>query len=70
MRGLCTLMLVSGLAGACAPYEAMPTSPYQWQRRQEQIERREAERLRQCATMNKDTDRYRRDCVRAGDSDA
>ena len=50
-----------------APYEADPTSPYQWERRQEGIERQEAERVRLCAIMNKDTDRYRRDCTRPGD---
>ena len=49
------------------PYEDMPNSPYQWERRQQEIERREAERVRLCAIMNKDTDRYRRDCTRPGD---
>ena len=49
------------------PYEAEPASVYQWQRRQEGIERREAERVRLCAIMNTDTDRYRRDCRRPGD---
>ena len=50
-----------------APYEADPTSVYQWERRQQGIERREAERRRLCAIMNKDTDRYERDCTRPGD---
>jgi len=56
------------LAG-CLPaaYEAEPNSPIQWQRRQEGIERREAERQRLCAIMNKDTERYERDCTRPGD---
>ncbi|WGM31416.1 hypothetical protein [Brevundimonas sp. NIBR11] len=49
------------------PYEAEPASVYQWQRRQDGIERREAERVRLCAIMNKDTERYRRDCTRPGD---
>ena len=49
------------------PYEAEPASVYQWQRRQEGIERREAERVRLCAIMNKDTERYERDCTRPGD---
>ncbi len=66
-----TLLAVSLLSlGACAfpqPYEAEPNSPVQWQRRQEAIERREAERVRLCAIMNTDTDRYRRDCQRTGD---
>ncbi len=65
VTALATLML-----GACAfpgPYEAEPNSPTQWQRRQEGIERQEAERVRLCAIMNKDTERYRRDCTRPGD---
>lgn len=65
------LILGAGLAvSACAfpgPYEADPTSPYQWQRRQDEIQRREAERQRLCAIMNKDSDRYKRDCTRPGD---
>jgi len=54
---------------ACLPpaYEAEPTSSYQWQRRQEDIQRREAERVRLCAMMNKDSDRFKRDCTRPGD---
>jgi hypothetical protein len=65
------LIATAGLgAAACTfpqPYEAEPNSPVQWQRRQEAIERREAERVRLCAIMNTDTDRYRRDCRRPGD---
>lgn len=49
------------------PYEAEPNSPIQWERRQEAIERREAERVRLCAIMNKDSERYKRDCRRPGD---
>ncbi len=56
-----------GLLAACTPYEAEPNSPIQWQRRQEAIERTEAERVRLCAIMNKDSDRYARDCKRPGD---
>ena len=57
------------LAGCAfpAPYEDLPNSPTQWQRRQEGIERREAERVRLCAIMNKDSERYDRDCTRPGD---
>ena len=50
-----------------APYEAAPQSSYQWQRRQENIERQEAERVRLCAVMNTDSERYARDCRRPGD---
>ena len=54
---------------ACAlqPYEAMPTTPSQWQRRQDEITAREAERVRLCQMMNKDSKRYKRDCERPGD---
>ncbi len=53
---------------ACAPnFEAEPTSVYQWERRQQEIQRREAERVRLCGMMNKDGDRYKRDCRRPGD---
>ncbi|WP_396593416.1 hypothetical protein [Brevundimonas sp. R86498] len=65
-----TLALSATALSGCAfpgPYEAEPNSPAQWQRRQETIERGEAERVRLCAMMNKDTDRYRRDCRRPGD---
>lgn len=50
-----------------APYDPLPTSVYQWERRQEEITRREAERVRLCQMMNKDTERYERDCRRPGD---
>jgi hypothetical protein len=61
-------VLSLGLTGCLPPpYEAEPASVYQWQRRQEGIERRDAERVRLCAIMNTDTDRYRRDCRRPGD---
>jgi hypothetical protein len=69
MAAFATLALSApaALAGCAAPYEAAPTSVYQWQRRQEDIQRREAERVRLCATMNKDSDRFKRDCTRPGD---
>ena len=65
------LILSTGLlASACAvppPYEAEPASVYQWQRQQDEIRRREDERVRLCAMMNKDSDRFKRDCARPGD---
>ncbi len=67
MALMLTLLGAGGLA-ACTPYEAMPTSPYQWQRRQDEIAAREAERARACATMNKDTARYQRECRRPGET--
>ena len=50
--------------GACAfqPYEAMPTSPVQWQRRQDEIVRRTEEQRRLCQMMDRDSDRYGREC--------
>ncbi len=47
VAALCGLGL---LATGCAysPYEAAPNSPAQWQRRQEAIERREADRQAKC----------------------
>ena len=69
MRGL-TLSLAALSVGACAlpaPYEGDPTSVYQWERRQAEITRREAERVRLCQMMNKDSERYERDCRRPGD---
>ena len=65
-----TLIAMAGLAtSACTfpAYEPQPTSVHQWERRQEDIQRREAERVRLCQMMNKDSDRYKRDCRRPGD---
>jgi hypothetical protein len=69
MRAL-ILGLTALATAACtfpAPYDPLPTSVYQWERRQEEITRREAERVRLCQMMNKDTERYERDCRRPGD---
>jgi hypothetical protein len=69
MRATFLTLIALSLAG-CAfpgPYEAEPNSPAQWQRRQEGIERREAERQRLCAIINTESDRYKRDCRRSGD---
>ena len=52
MAAIATFALSAPLSlGACLPppYEAEPTSSYQWQRRQEDIQRRETERLNRCA---------------------
>ena len=63
------LTTLTGTVAACAaPYEAMPTSPYQWQRRQDEIVARTAEQTRVCATLNKDSARYQRDCLRPGET--
>lgn len=67
MVAIATLSFAAAGCAVRPPYEAAPTSVYQWQRRQEDIQRREAERARLCATMNKDSDRFKRDCTRPGD---
>ena len=51
------------LASACAPYEADPVSVYQWERKVQEIERREAERQRLCQTLDKESARYERECA-------
>jgi hypothetical protein len=71
IRMIALVLTTAGLA-ACSfpqPWEADPASSAQWQRRQETIERREAERVRLCQMMNKDSERYKRDCRRPGDPD-
>jgi len=52
-----TIVLAAAAAGACTipTYEADPVSPAQWQRRQEAIERQQAERQRLCR-ITKDED--------------
>ena len=39
MRGLFIGLLLIAPVAACAPYEAPPASGYQWQQRQDRIER-------------------------------
>jgi hypothetical protein len=65
---LTLIALAATTLGACAgePYEPMPVSAYQWQQRQERIERQEAERLQRCEAMDKQSERYARECPRAG----
>ncbi len=68
MRVLILSLLAVATSGCLpAPYEPLPTSVYQWERRQTEITRREAERVRLCQMMNKDSERYERDCRRPGD---
>ena len=65
--GLCALTLLTTACAFPAAYDPDPTSPAQWQRRQEDIQRREAERVRLCQIMNRDSERYERECRRPGD---
>ena len=62
------LILAAATLSACAAYEPEPVSPYQWQQRQERIERQEAERLRRCEAMDQQSERYARECARPGAS--
>ena len=38
-------------------------SVYQWERKVQEIERREAERQRLCQTLDKESARYERECA-------
>ena len=52
------ILSLTAAASACAPYEApQPTSIYQWQRQQDDVQRR------LCASIDKDSLRYERDCA-------
>ena len=68
MTRLAALLVTAMTLTACASYEAEPVSPYQWQQRQERIQREEAERLRRCQTMDQQSERYARECTRPGAS--
>lgn len=59
---LLAVALGTGLA-ACAPYEAEPVSVYQWERKMQDAERREAERLRLCQTLDKESARFKSECA-------
>nr|WP_303683689.1 hypothetical protein [Brevundimonas naejangsanensis] len=56
-------LAVAATAGACAPYEAEPVSVYQWERKVQEVERREGERQRLCQTLDKESARYERECA-------
>jgi uncharacterized protein involved in tolerance to divalent cations len=64
VRAACLTSLVLAAAlGGCAPYEADPVSVYQWERKVQEVERREADRLRLCQTLDKESARYERECA-------
>ena len=62
MRRLATFALIAASLTACAPYEPEPVSAWQWQQRQERIERQEAERLRRCQMGETGVERDDRRC--------
>ena len=61
-RALIILPLLIVLGG-CASYEAEPVSVYQWERKVERIQREDAERVRVCGTLDKESARYQRECA-------
>ena len=67
-----TIVLAAAAASACTipTYEAEPVSAAQWQRRQEAIERQQAERARLCR-ITKDEDPRKEELCRgvSGDQD-
>jgi len=58
------LLLAAASASACTvpTYEPEPTSVYQWQRRQDAIERQYNERVRLCAATKEDDPRKEEIC--------
>ncbi len=58
-----TILPLLVVLGGCASYEADPVSVYQWERKVERIQREDAERVRICATLDKESARYERDCA-------
>ncbi|KQW83653.1 hypothetical protein [Brevundimonas sp. Root1279] len=58
------LLLAAASTSACTvpSYEAEPTSVYQWQRRQDAIERQYNERVRLCANTKEDDPRKEENC--------
>jgi hypothetical protein len=66
-KALILVGLVAAAAGASActipTYEPEPVSPAQWQRRQEAIERQQAERVRLCR-ITRDEDPRKEDLCR------
>jgi hypothetical protein len=67
-----TLLLAAATTGACAipTYEPEPVSVYQWERRQQAVEREMAERERLCR-ITKDEDPRKEELCRgvSGDKD-
>ncbi len=62
-------VIIAGLLAACAPYEAPPASVYQWERRHEAIERAHAQRVERCRAMNRESERFARECADLGEID-
>jgi hypothetical protein len=65
-RPIALMMLVAGVLTTVActvpSYEAEPVSVYQWERRQQAIERQQAERERLCAITKEDDPRKEELC--------
>ncbi len=64
MSRLLAITVLASMVGACTipTYEAEPVSVYQWERRQEAIIRRQAERERLCRITKEDDPRKEELC--------
>jgi len=64
MTRILAIAVLASLSGACTlpTYEAEPVSVYQWERRQEAIIRRQAERERLCRITKEDDPRKEELC--------
>ena len=64
MNRILAMAILVSLAGGCTlpTYEAEPVSVYQWERRQEAIIRRQAERERLCRITKEDDPRKEELC--------
>jgi hypothetical protein len=64
MTRILALTVLVLLTGACTlpTYEAEPVSVYQWERRQEAIQRQHAERVRLCRITREDDPRKEELC--------
>ena len=64
MRALIVLAAAGIGLSACAPDPTLPTRPYQWQERQERIEREFNARRELCRTLDPESERFARECPR------
>ncbi len=71
MRKLLLALSVAATLTSCAtPYEPAPTSPMEWQARQERIQRQEDQRQQLCAMAKRDDPRRAQLCNSQPNSEA